>query len=119
MKNSQKNLFNADLNSTVANTTAFYDYEFRNNGLFVGSSFFFSFLEWGETESTWYVGHCLAYCTSSGWQMMSMEQSVEWELGRETEVLGENLPQFHVAHHESHMTWPWLEPGPPRWEAGD
>jgi hypothetical protein len=20
--------------------------------------FFFSFFEWGETESTWYVGHC-------------------------------------------------------------
>jgi hypothetical protein len=23
-----------------------------------------SFLRWGETESTWYVGHYLAYCTS-------------------------------------------------------
>jgi hypothetical protein len=22
---------------------------------------------WGETESTWYCGHCLAYCTSPGW----------------------------------------------------
>jgi hypothetical protein len=21
---------------------------------------------WGETESTWYVGHYLAYCTSPG-----------------------------------------------------
>jgi hypothetical protein len=21
---------------------------------------------WGGTESTWYVGHCLAYCTSPG-----------------------------------------------------
>jgi hypothetical protein len=28
---------------------------------------FFSFLGWGETESTWYVGHWLAYCTSTGW----------------------------------------------------
>jgi hypothetical protein len=36
----------------------------------------------------------------------------------ETEVRGENLPQFHFAHHKSHMTWPGLEPGPPRWEAG-
>jgi hypothetical protein len=26
--------------------------------------------------------------------MMSVEQSVEWELAGETEVLGENLPQF-------------------------
>jgi hypothetical protein len=22
------------------------------------------FFSWGETESTWYCGHCLAYCTS-------------------------------------------------------
>jgi hypothetical protein len=29
------------------------------------SSFFFLvFLEWGQTESTWYVGKYLAYCTS-------------------------------------------------------
>jgi hypothetical protein len=23
-----------------------------------------------------------------------------------------------LVHHRSHMTWPGLEPGPPRWEAG-
>jgi hypothetical protein len=28
--------------------------------------FFFSLLRWGETESTWNVGHCLAYCNTSG-----------------------------------------------------
>jgi hypothetical protein len=28
--------------------------------------FFFSFLGWGETVSTWYVGHKLAYCTNPG-----------------------------------------------------
>jgi hypothetical protein len=43
---------------------------------------------------------------------MSVEQSVERELTGETEVLGENLPQCHFVHHK-------LEPGPPRWEAGD
>jgi hypothetical protein len=26
-----------------------------------------SFLVWGETESTWYVGHCLACCTNLRW----------------------------------------------------
>jgi hypothetical protein len=25
------------------------------------------FFSWGETESTWYCGHCLAYCTSPKW----------------------------------------------------
>jgi hypothetical protein len=44
--------------------------------------------------------------------MMNMEQSVEWELAGETEVLGENLPQYHFIHHKSHMTWPGLEPWP-------
>jgi hypothetical protein len=39
---------------------------------------------------------------------------VECELAGETEVLGENLLQYHFVHHKSHMTWPVLEPGPPR-----
>jgi hypothetical protein len=26
------------------------------------------------------------------------------EIGRETEVFGENLPQCHFAHHKCHMT---------------
>jgi hypothetical protein len=39
-------------------------------------------------------------------------------IGRETEVLGENFPQSHFVHHKFYMTFPRLEPGPPRWEAG-
>jgi hypothetical protein len=60
----------------------------------------FFFLGWGETESTWYVGHTLAYWTNCGWyMMMNVEQLMEWELSGETEVSGENLPQCHVVHH--------------------
>jgi hypothetical protein len=51
--------------------------------------------------------------------MMNVEQSVEWELAEETELLGENLPQCHFVHHKSHMTWAGLETGSPRWEASD
>jgi hypothetical protein len=36
---------------------------------------FLSFLGWGETESTSYVGNYLAYCISPGWQM-SIERLV-------------------------------------------
>jgi hypothetical protein len=42
---------------------------------------------------------------------MNVEQSVEWELAAETEVLGEDFPQCHFVHHKSHTTWPGLEPG--------
>jgi hypothetical protein len=49
--------------------------------------------------------------------MMIVEQSMEWKLAGETEVLGEHLP--HFGHYKSHMTWPGLEHGPPLWEAGD
>jgi hypothetical protein len=48
---------------------------------------------------------------------MSVEQSVEWELAGETEVLGINLPQYNIVHHKSHNTWPGLELGQPRLDA--
>jgi hypothetical protein len=50
---------------------------------------------------------------------MIMKQPVEWEFAGETKVIGENLPQYNIVYHKSHMTWPGLELGPPRWEAGD
>jgi hypothetical protein len=36
--------------------------------------------------------------------LMNTEQLVEWELAGETEVLWENLLQYHFVHHKSHMT---------------
>jgi hypothetical protein len=50
--------------------------------------------------------------------IVRMENLVEWMAG-ETEVLGENLPRRHFVHHKSYVTRPWIEPGPPRWEASD
>jgi hypothetical protein len=38
--------------------------------------------------------------------MVIVEKLVEWRLARETEVLGENLPQRHVVHHNL----AWLDP---------
>jgi hypothetical protein len=53
--------------------------------------------------------------------MMIVEKQMECRLAGETEVLGENLPQLQLLSiTKSHMTRPWLEPGPtPRWETGD
>jgi hypothetical protein len=39
------------------------------------------------------------------------EQSVEWEMAGETELLRENLPLCHFVHHKPHMTWPGSNPG--------
>jgi hypothetical protein len=35
---------------------------------------------------------------------MNIEQLVEWQFAGETEVLGENLLQYHFVHHKPHMT---------------
>jgi hypothetical protein len=35
---------------------------------------------------------------------MIVEQSVEYKVAGETEVLGENLPQYLFVHHKIHMT---------------
>jgi hypothetical protein len=50
---------------------------------------------------------------------MNMERQVEWELTKETEVLGKNLSQCHFVHHKFHKSWAGIEHGQPRWDAGD
>jgi hypothetical protein len=41
--------------------------------------------------------------------MVIVEKFVEWRLARETEVLGENLPQRYFVPTKSHMTRPGLK----------
>jgi hypothetical protein len=35
----------------------------------------------GESDFAWYVSHHLDYCTSPRWEMINVEQSVEWVAG--------------------------------------
>jgi hypothetical protein len=49
--------------------------------------------------------------------IMMMEKLEEWLAG-ETEVFGENLPQYRFVHHKPHML-PGREPRPARLEASD
>jgi hypothetical protein len=49
---------------------------------------------------------------------MNVEQSVEWELVGETEVLGAHPPQCHFVHI-THITWRGVERESQLWEAGD
>jgi hypothetical protein len=40
-------------------------------------------------------------------------------IGRGNQSNRKNLPQWRIINQKSHMTWPGLELGRPRWEAGD
>jgi hypothetical protein len=40
-------------------------------------------------------------------------------IGRGNQSNRRKPTQCHFVHHKSHMTWPGIEPGPPRWEASD
>jgi hypothetical protein len=43
--------------------------------------------------------------------IMMIESLVELRLAGKTEVLGENLPQYHFDHHKSNLPGPGSNPG--------
>jgi len=50
----------------------------------------------------------------SAWNAGGMTQTVE-----KPKYAERDLSQCHFVHHSSHTDRPEIEPGPPRWEAGD
>jgi hypothetical protein len=48
-------------------------------GIAQDESLFFLIPLGGVRQTTWYVGHYLAFCTNPGWIMMSEEQTVVWQ----------------------------------------
>jgi hypothetical protein len=66
------------------------------------------FVWWFETEFT-----C---STGSEWWVCDSWWNEKW-LGK-PRYFEKTCPQCHFFHHRCHMTWPMIELGHPRWEAG-
>jgi hypothetical protein len=94
--------------------------------LFILDNFFFTFLLKGPAaDATDAPQPLLPYCANLWWRWWVSfllfhfnGAPVEWNWRGKTEVLGD-LSQYHFVHHKSHMGRTRIEPGPPRWEAGD
>jgi hypothetical protein len=66
--------------------------------------FFSPFFEWGENESTWYVGHYLAYCTSHGWWWEWSNQWNDWQ--EKPKYSEKTCPNATLS--TTNLTWPDL-----------
>lgn len=43
--------------------------------------------------------------------LMNVAKLAGWEMAREAEILGVDLPPYHFVHHKSHVTWRKVECG--------
>jgi hypothetical protein len=68
---------------------------------------------WIPIGSTWHCGHQWPIVPAPG---DYDHGEIGGMIGRETQVLGENLLQYRFVHHKSYML-SGCEPGPLRWEA--
>jgi hypothetical protein len=61
----------------------------------------FYYYYWGETESTWYVGHYLAYCASPVWRVWSSRWNENWNGNRSTRRKPAQVPLRPQIPHDS------------------
>jgi hypothetical protein len=74
-----------------------------------------SFSGWGETESTWYVGHCFPIVPAPDdrwWWLWSSRWNED--LQGKPKYSEKTCPSATLS--TTNPTWPGIEPGPPRWE---
>jgi hypothetical protein len=94
----------------------------------IGLSRMVFFFKWWRAPQQTLRTHCSheAYCATVWWRwrwllffVLFLVMEHRWnEIERgKRKNLGKNMSQCHFVHHKSHMDWPGIEPGPPRWEA--
>jgi hypothetical protein len=101
-------------------TSNFYADRYESEVFLLPSSFlasvFIYLWSWSGTNST--ITVAIYWPTVSALDDRWWLESNYWNesVAGETQVLGENLTQCRSVHHRSHMTWPGIELGQPKWD---
>jgi hypothetical protein len=81
--------------------------------------FFFSFFGWGETESTWYVGHYWPIVRAPDDRWWRMWTLGGMRIGRGNRSNRRKPALVPICPPQIPHDLTWVEPGPQRWDAGD